>query len=188
MRTVTDMSVSGVKSLVSRAHLMCRTGSLWPSLWLVPKARVPRCRVAAQQWKRREPNGFQPTNSFSFIRATVPRPPHSIPVLHHLQLLRSPLRPEPLRHRPSSLKALSGEAPRQCTAAPGPFSLPSSRSVILVLLRDVLSLSICAAARRRRPLLGRTVGSTHQGASATHPRSALPKPLLFPSHCSSRVR
>ena len=40
MRTVPDMAASVVKSLVSRAHLMCRSGSLWPSMWLPPVARV----------------------------------------------------------------------------------------------------------------------------------------------------
>jgi hypothetical protein len=65
---------------------MCRTGSLWPPMWLVPKARVHRRHVAAQQRKRRGPDGFRPTNSFSFIRATVPCLLHCALIPRPLQL------------------------------------------------------------------------------------------------------
>jgi hypothetical protein len=76
MRTVAAVSVSVVTSVrLLRQHLMCRTGSFWPfriraaTLWLL---HFCACIFAPRGGPRGEPprpDGFRPTNFFSYIRA-----------------------------------------------------------------------------------------------------------------------
>ena len=168
MRTVTDMAVSaGVKSLVSRAHLIRRNGSAWPSVWQLPKARVPRCHVAAHQPKGRGPSSFWPITLLAYIRATVPRLPHRTPHFRHFQPL-SLLPPELLRRRsspkPFSPANFCGDRTAQLRLS------PFLACATLFLSNALCSSSFRAAARRRRSLPRRTsaaVSYTHLRAHET---------------------
>jgi hypothetical protein len=139
MRIVPDAPVSGVKSFVSRAQLMCRTRSLWSSMWLPSAARVPLRHVAAHGQSGAGLAVFRPTYLLykgcdgSLPSPTLPLRPHSpTPALSAAWTFRSAVR----RHA-QALK-LSGEPSRERLAERASPSLSGLRRGTLLLPTDAL--------------------------------------------------
>jgi hypothetical protein len=115
MRTVPGAPVSDVQSFDSRAHLMHRTGSLWPPVWQPPGVRVSPRHMAAHEPKRCGPDGFRPTISSFFIRGRrFLAAPHALTSSSSSHLRTPPLElPKP---PPAVARKFSSETAQDCSA------------------------------------------------------------------------